>query len=218
MKLFLPDHVHAVAIDADAVFLDTTADVYFCLAGAGALMTIGLDGLVGVREPEAAAPLVEAGLLVVGGAARAPTLPPAATTGLAMHGRPMTPTRLVKALHANADAAKAVAQLTFADILGLARHGRAASAVAEPLPLNSHAVLSEAARFARFAPWLPRGGVCLMRSLQQLLYLRGLGYAPTWVFGVRTWPFQAHCWLQADTVVLDDHVEHVRAFAPILAV
>jgi hypothetical protein len=36
------------------------------------------------------------------------------------------------------------------------------------------------------------------------------------VFGVRTWPFHAHCWLQCDDVVLDDQADRVAAYAPIL--
>jgi hypothetical protein len=35
------------------------------------------------------------------------------------------------------------------------------------------------------------------------------------VFGVRTHPFEAHCWLEKDRVILDDTVEHVRWFTPI---
>ena len=49
-------------------------------------------------------------------------------------------------------------------------------------------------------------------------FLRSLGHRPTWVFGVRTWPFQAHCWLQVEDIALDDEAERLCAFAPILGV
>lgn len=218
MRLFLPDNVHAVAIDADVVFLDTFADVYFCLAGAGELMTVEADGLIEIHDPKAAASLVDAGLLAADGAIRTRFLPAPPTAGLSTRGRPMTPGRLIKALGANARAAEAISRLAFIDILALATpKGRTAHQIDTAASADTNALRAEAARFSRLAPWLPRSGVCLMRSLQQLLYLRALGHSPAWVFGVRTWPFQAHCWLQAGDLVLDDHVEHVRAFAPILA-
>lgn len=217
MKHFLPDHVHAVAIDADVVFLDTAADVYFCLAGAGELLAVGADGVVTAREPKAAAPLVEAGLLsgIPGAGPRTLPPPPARSLSAAAH-RP-TPGRAVKALSANARAARAVADLTFTEILAVASRAGDDRAGADD-PEHAARLEAEAVRFAQLAPWLPHSGVCLMRSLQLLLYLRALGHAPTWVFGVRTWPFQAHCWLQSGDVVLDDHLEHVRAFAPIMAI
>ncbi len=215
MKHFLPDHVHAVAIDADVVFLDTAADVYFCLAGAGEVLTVGVGGVVTAREPKAAAPLVEAGLLSAIPGARPRTFPPPPARSLSAAARRPTPGRAVKALSANARAARAVADLAFAQILAMASGAADDWAGAPKLAARLEA---EAVRFAQLAPWLPHSGVCLMRSLQLLLYLRALGHAPTWVFGVRTWPFQAHCWLQSGDVVLDDHLEHVRAFAPIMAI
>ncbi|WP_395443960.1 lasso peptide biosynthesis B2 protein [Caulobacter sp. UC70_42] len=217
MKHFLPDHVHAVAIDADVVFLDTVADVYFCLAGAGELLAVRADGVVMADEPKAAAPLVEAGLLSTVGGARARAVPPPAMRSLSISASGATPGRAIKALSANARAARAVADLTFAEILAMAAHVPADPASADR-PARATRLEADAARFARLAPWLPHSGVCLMRSLQLLLYLRALGHAPAWVFGVRTWPFKAHCWLQSGDVVLDDHLEHVRAFVPIMAI
>jgi hypothetical protein len=51
--------------------------------------------------------------------------------------------------------------------------------------------------------------------LLRLLHAKGLD--AHWVFGVRTWPFQAHCWLQCEDLVLDDQPDRVRAFTPIMA-
>ena len=79
-------------------------------------------------------------------------------------------------------------------------------------------LLSDIAVWRSIAPWLPLDGVCLFRSGMLAAFLRALGHRPTWVFGVRTWPFQAHCWLQADDVALDDEAERLCAFAPILGV
>jgi hypothetical protein len=48
--------------------------------------------------------------------------------------------------------------------------------------------------------------------------LRILGFDADWIIGVRTWPFMAHCWLQVGAVALDDDVERLAAYTPILAV
>lgn len=213
--LTLPAHVHAVAIDADLVFLDAELDAYFCLAGAGQALALRPGGRVEVLHDKAVEPLIEAGLLAPDVAVTARSLPPPPVSDLRAHGGRPSLGRMVRALSANAKAARAVADLPFNQLLKLSDPNHAAGDLDAPAP---PALIVEAARFSRLAPWLPHGGVCLMRSLQLLFYLRGLGFAPTWVFGVRTWPFAAHCWLQAGEVVLDDSVEHVRAYSPILAV
>ena len=79
-------------------------------------------------------------------------------------------------------------------------------------------MLADVAIWRRLAPWLPMDGVCLFRSGMLLAFLRALGPRPTWVFGVRTWPFQAHCWLQVEDIALDDEAERLCAYAPVLAV
>jgi hypothetical protein len=41
---------------------------------------------------------------------------------------------------------------------------------------------------------------------------------PRWVFGVQSRPFAAHCWLQLGGVVLNDTVDHVKRYTPIMVV
>jgi Transglutaminase-like superfamily len=59
---------------------------------------------------------------------------------------------------------------------------------------------------------------CLLDSLILVEFLAGYGKYPTWVFGVKTQPFAAHSWVQHGDLVLNDSVEHVRAYVPILSV
>jgi hypothetical protein len=59
---------------------------------------------------------------------------------------------------------------------------------------------------------------CLFDSLALLLFLRRFGVCPDWIFGVRAGPFAAHCWLQSGSVVLNDSVENVRSYTPIMVV
>jgi hypothetical protein len=51
-----------------------------------------------------------------------------------------------------------------------------------------------------------------------LEYLAWYRIFPTWVFGVQTRPFAAHCWLQHENIVLNDTVEHVTRYTPIMTV
>jgi hypothetical protein len=59
---------------------------------------------------------------------------------------------------------------------------------------------------------------CLYDSLALLEYLARKSVYPDWVFGVRTRPFAAHCWVQHGGIVLNDTVEHVSGFTPIMVV
>jgi hypothetical protein len=62
----------------------------------------------------------------------------------------------------------------------------------------------------------PRSYLCLFDCLALLNYLSFHSIFPTWVFGVVADPFSAHCWLQQDGVVLNDTVETVAKYTPIM--
>lgn len=73
--------------------------------------------------------------------------------------------------------------------------------------------------FYRLRPFLfSADNACLFDSLVLILFLRRLGVFPEWVFGVRTGPFSAHCWLQHGHTVLNDSVDNVRSYTPIMLV
>ncbi|MGH8285650.1 MAG: lasso peptide biosynthesis B2 protein [Steroidobacteraceae bacterium] len=59
---------------------------------------------------------------------------------------------------------------------------------------------------------------CLLDCLALSEFLAPHGLFPTWVFGVRTKPFAAHCWLQHDGVLLNDCIERTGSFTPIMTV
>ncbi len=59
---------------------------------------------------------------------------------------------------------------------------------------------------------------CLFDSLALVEFLSHYGLYPSWVFGVQTSPFAAHCWVQDGAVVFNDAPERVRRFTPILTV
>lgn len=59
---------------------------------------------------------------------------------------------------------------------------------------------------------------CLLDALVHLEYLSRNGICASWVFGVTVEPFGAHCWTQIGSTVLNDSVETVRSFTPIMSV
>jgi Transglutaminase-like superfamily len=59
---------------------------------------------------------------------------------------------------------------------------------------------------------------CLHDSLAVIEFLARYGLFPSWVFGVRARPFEAHCWVQHAGIVFNDTVEQVGAYVPIMVV
>jgi hypothetical protein len=100
------------------------------------------------------------------------------------------------------------------DILAYAaREGEARSkAVAAP------EVVRLARCFQRAVVWLPIPRKCLVRSFVLLRFLQRSGVTARWLFGVTTWPFRAHCWLQLGETALDDNAERIVEYEPILGI
>jgi hypothetical protein len=59
-------------------------------------------------------------------------------------------------------------------------------------------------------------GRCLLSSVVLSEFLARYGMRSQCVLGVKARPFAAHCWLECGGRVLNDSVERVRAFTPIL--
>ncbi len=216
MRLFLARNVHATEVEGDLVFLDLAADVYICLVDVAGVVRLEAGRSAHVSNDLVAGQLVATGLLSEEGVLEDQVnLPdPARALEPALRSGTMTARRRWRAVAANLDAARAVERLDLVALVAEAAR-RPANDCANPA---TEALLNEAAAFRRLAPWLPRGGVCLMRSYQLLMHLRAGGHDAAWVFGVRTWPFEAHCWLQVGDTVLDDTLERVRGFTPIMVV
>lgn len=87
------------------------------------------------------------------------------------------------------------------------RHGRQAQ--------RTDALLL-ARRFHRYRRLVPLSALCLPDTIAFLRFAARRDCFPHLVFGVEAWPFAAHCWAQADDCVLNDALDHARAFAPIL--
>lgn len=85
--------------------------------------------------------------------------------------------------------------------------------VADALPKTVRA----ARRFRSMRPYVPMLSRCLPHALLLRSYLATCGLRATLVIGVRLFPFEAHCWVQAGAVVLTDDFEQTSAYTPIAA-
>ncbi|MDP9009053.1 MAG: lasso peptide biosynthesis B2 protein [Pseudomonadota bacterium] len=72
--------------------------------------------------------------------------------------------------------------------------------------------------FGKLRPFWNRKYLCLFDSLALLNFLARYDFFPTWVFGVQSEPFAAHCWVQQNEVLLNDTVDRVSLYTPIMAI
>jgi hypothetical protein len=77
-------------------------------------------------------------------------------------------------------------------------------------------MLSASRRFLAARSLIPIPPKCLPDSLALREWLGRAGLRPILVFAVKLDPFGAHCWLQSDKLILNDAVDAVSAFTPVL--
>lgn len=209
----LRQDVHLARLEPDIVLLDARQGEYLCLARAADAFAPSGPGPTLILDQDLAQEAAALGLTGAGASLAAPFPPAPVDDLMSLSEKPLT----------RAD--RFAGFMAFLTVLGR-YHGRPfarllayAAARRRPTTTPSLDVLSDqVAAFRRILPWAPFQGVCLYRSFFLLAFLRRRGLDATWVFGVQTWPFEAHCWLQAGDIVLDDSLDHVRPFTPILAV
>lgn len=202
-------HVYLAAVDDDLIALDLEEDRYTCLVEAAQAIQPRPDGRVHLELDGLEQDLLQAGIITQSPLARR---------------RPAFTRPQREATPSKASPLRDV----FPAVIALARASAVFRGKSLPelircrLPRSARAVypglgdLLAAARRAR--PWVPFEGECLKRSFLLRRFLASHGVETDWVFGVRTWPFAAHCWLQIDDVVVGDRLERVNRFTPIMRV
>lgn len=202
--------------DGHAIFLDCAADRYFALSPAENDTLIGLlagdpiperarRALTAVIGMEASASTVRDMLAIgdPGGLVRSPTDAPSPWTVRLAAMRHLAAAKVMltlDGLHASLDRLAGIAAPTMAD--------RQASGRRDHI-LGAH-------------DWLSRhvtaNDACLLRSLALARHLRSSACAAQLVIAVRADPFSAHCWVQADNHLLNDDLDNVASYEPILVV
>ena len=84
--------------------------------------------------------------------------------------------------------------------------------------LDLGAITGAALRFDANRSSIPVARRCLIDSVALMRMLLARGLAADLIFGVRTGPFAAHCWLQAGDHVLTCAQDEARNFTPILVI
>lgn len=208
MTLYLRHDVHAVAIGEDLALLDLARDAYLCLPDGAAALEPGVQAAI---RPGAVADALQAGgLLGPGPPAAWPDLPPLPVRTLIHQplSRAVSPRGLAAAVGVPADIRRARRGEGLVAWLALAEARR-------PLSRDAEAVAAAARQFWAVGAWLPVEGECLVRSAMLVAFLRRMGLSADWVFGVRLWPFAAHCWVQLGELCLNDDVERLWPYTPL---
>jgi len=209
--LWCASGVHLVVIDGDLVVLDLLADQYQCLLDAAGLCFPQPDGSVAVTDNVTAHVLEEAGIASRQAAERPRQAITPALRELALDPNPPK-IEILHALGVWAIASIIFRKKSLANLVD--RHSTLRSRTTETDEVRLGQIAG-AARLAR--PWIPFEGECLKRSFQLRCLLATRGIACDWVFGVRTWPFAAHCWLQIGDLVVGDRLERIRLYTPIMS-
>lgn len=210
MRYGLAPHVHIALVDGDVVLLDARSDRYACLPACDAREIRTRHAARWWQEGPLVSELAAAGYLAPTDTepVAARTLPSVCEVDLHMLGGDAPPL--------------SVPDLTAAALAGLmtawrlstqrpmhwfrSRHDQA------PPPDKAIAL---ARRFTEAQLHLPGLTRCLPRSLALLDFLARRRCPAQLVFGVRTHPFEAHCWVQAGNVVLNDTLSRIRWYTPI---
>jgi hypothetical protein len=216
---WLAEGVHTAFVGPDLVVLSLKSNAYYCLAEAARSVGHLEPGRISVWDEALVAQLETLALISKTAVAnRAQDAAQAPRPACDLLDRPALVTgqdisNMVRAFGA-------MAQGYYGRCLWrMVRRAQArASVVGADEQVATAALMAKAAAFRWMLPWVPLQGECLFRAFMLLNFLHLAGHDARWIFGVRTWPFQAHCWLQAGDLVLDDAAERVSAFTPILVV
>lgn len=237
----LAPHVHLCVAGGQVVLLDLARDKYFVVDPAEDLAQRVKGWPVlepqetghaqrAAGPPEVLTRLITAGMLVTDPAAGKeahPVQSPKVETTLVnpdlTASRPRTGlAHLWQLARAHARASSALKEPIKSVVEGVARRKSQALECRQPLksPEDTLSAVRElVAAFLHLRPLFYRArGACLLDSLVLLTFLADHGAFPQWVLGVQTDPFYAHCWVQQDCAVLNDHPDFVRGFTPILIV
>lgn len=85
-------------------------------------------------------------------------------------------------------------------------------------PADSATIVNLFTIFQTLRPYYPRPYLCLFDSLALIHFLARFGVFPQWVYGVKLEPWGAHCWVQAGDLVVNDIIDNVNGYTPIMSI
>ena len=211
--------VHCCIANGHAAFLDVAADRYFGLPAnmEEEFRTFLSTGCLGKTAEQSLAPLIRAGLLEQQDGIATPVctlaFPPPQISALDSPRSRARVGAIALALISQVSTARDLARRPLKAVLA-GHRVRKVRATPMQSPPSSDLITSFLAT-RRFVGTQDR---CLRWSLAMVDFLSKHGSFPQLVLGVKMAPFAAHAWVQHEEVVLNDDVDRVRAYTPILVV
>lgn len=223
MSIILREDVAFCIANKRVALLDVKGERYFCLPDrADAAFQALLSGAQTDLSPTGAlAPLFARGYLIDDDRPL-PIINPDAPIVTAMEGfdvsRPSTHLHMFGlALLTQLATRMAFTSHSLAHLIGRLRRRKNMHSGGETAVL-SHKQSEALASFLLTKLLISNQDRCLHRSVALLDFLALYGAYPDLVIGVRLAPFSFHAWVQADTVVLNDDLDTVLPYTPILVV
>jgi hypothetical protein len=225
----LKDHVFVCEHDGHVVILDLRGDRYYTLNPENAASLAGaVDGWpvrmrVALADDDVARALLQQGILSeradAGKDATPVVVQPVSHEILPQEFGQRPSLRwhtIAQFLRSTAASAIAIRRWPLERVIGRVRDRNEAHRGEVPDVERAQRLVTQ---FAAMRPVLfSSKDACLFESLALSEFLARHGVHPTWIFGVQARPFAAHCWLQLNGSVLNDTVDHVTGYTPIMAV
>lgn len=205
------------------LFLDIAADRYFCLGECAnrAFAKLVAGERLTNDEEESLAAMVRQKLLVAKGGHGAPTacVPPPHCRFSALDQAAGHSPRLSSVVAAAAALAASRVALKRAGLARtVSRFDQRRQLREELRPNSGERLIDVAAAFHRAALLFSPLDQCLPRAIAIANRLIAHGIAPTLVIGVKLKPFAAHSWVQVGPGLINDQIDNIRNFTPILVV
>lgn len=221
MSLRLRDHLHWCECAGRIVFLDVTADRYFCLPARAYRAFLALAaGFAAQPDDDRLSMLIDCGLLVDSASPDSFQQPvsiesPARDVigGVAPWSGGIA---LLGALRWEWHAAKQLRARPFSDVID--RAGRPVRNPHAPSGNSEEKIRSIAAAADTISFVTRSHDRCLVRALAVHAACRTRGICTRLVIGVIAHPFAAHSWVQIGGTVLVGGYEHARLYTPILVI
>jgi len=211
--------VHDCEADGATTFLDVDADRYFGLPATcqEAFTYLVENGAASEAHVAALAPLTAAKLLVptdIDDGFPLPTMVPEVRESVldVIDARP-SPWQFLRAWVCQAEAKRELSRKPLSQVLSNLSNRKAVTGQHKGPP--SHKAL---AAFLETSIVTQNQDQCLRRSIAMVNYLAHYACQPLFVIGVRNNPFEAHAWVQYEGMALNDDVEKISRFTPILAI
>jgi hypothetical protein len=218
MTLCLAEGVHWCIANDRIVLLDLKGDTYSCLPPVAdrAWRKRWAGETLSTADTDALDTLLETGLLANGGTL---TPPPGTNTVTQSLLETLEADSATISLDAIWHQVRTAIGLKTTSLFALMAAVRRRKVQADPSDQTvMDAVRCDIARFMASRRVLSRQSQCLRTSLALASFLGERRYYPDLVIGVRVKPFGAHAWVQAGDMVLNDTVDEVAPYTPILVV